>query len=126
MLFGPWLSPADVGAPPLLEFPWGRVRGFGTVQLSESVMDSDTVEEIKRHFGVIAEDLRSDIRAVAEGQDLLREELSTRMDGFERKVDGLDRKVDGLGARLDVHDGRLDGLAQIMGRTYSEITGRLN
>ena len=49
-------------------------------------MDQDAVEEIKRHFGVVAEDLRSDIRAVAEGQDLLREQLSSRIDGLEREM----------------------------------------
>ena len=49
-------------------------------------MDSETVEEIKRHFGIVAEDLRSDIRAVAEGQDLLREQLTSRIDGLEREM----------------------------------------
>jgi hypothetical protein len=49
-------------------------------------MDQDAVEEIKRHFGVVAEDLRSDIRAVAEGQNLLREQLSSRIDGLEREM----------------------------------------
>jgi hypothetical protein len=71
-------------------------------------MDSDTVEEIKRHFGIIAEGLRSDVRAVAEGQEL----LATKVDALDRKVDGLDRKV--------------DGLAQIVHLTYSEVSGRLN
>lgn len=45
-------------------------------------MDSDTVEEIKRHFGIVAEDLRSDMRALAEGQQALRQEL----DGFRQEV----------------------------------------
>jgi hypothetical protein len=30
-------------------------------------MDSETVEEIKRHFNVVAEGLRSEIRIVGEG-----------------------------------------------------------
>ena len=30
-------------------------------------MDHETAEEIKRHFNVVAEDLRSEIRTVAEG-----------------------------------------------------------
>jgi transposase-like protein len=33
------------------------------------------VEEIKRHFGVIAEALRSDVRQVAEGHAVIRREL---------------------------------------------------
>jgi hypothetical protein len=56
-------------------------------------MDSDTVEEIKRHVGVVVEGLRSDMRVIAEGQQV------------------LDRKV--------------DGLAELVQLTYSEVTGRL-
>lgn len=33
------------------------------------------MEEIKRHFGVVAESLRSDIRQIAEGHDVIRHEL---------------------------------------------------
>jgi len=47
------------------------------------LMDRETVEEIKRHFGVVAEGLRTDIRAVAEGQSRLAE----RFDGLERRMD---------------------------------------
>ena len=35
-------------------------------------MDRDTVDEIKRHFGVVTEGLDDRIRLVAEGQDALR------------------------------------------------------
>ncbi len=45
-------------------------------------MDHETVEEIKRHFGVVAEDLRSDSRALAEGQAEIRRE----MDAFRADV----------------------------------------
>ena len=38
-------------------------------------MDRETVEEIKRHFGIVAEDLRGDIRALAEGQLEIRREI---------------------------------------------------
>ena len=33
------------------------------------------MEEIKRHFGIVAESLRSDIQQIAEGHDLIRHEL---------------------------------------------------
>ena len=39
------------------------------------IMDADQVEEIKRHFGVIAEALRSDVRQVAEGHAVIRREI---------------------------------------------------
>lgn len=38
-------------------------------------MSPDQVEEIKRHFGVVAEALRSDIRQIAEGHSTIRHEL---------------------------------------------------
>ena len=52
-------------------------------------MDQDTVDAIKRHFGVVTEALHDDIRAVAEGQSLLVEgqaRLERRLDGFEARV----------------------------------------
>ncbi len=38
-------------------------------------MDPDQVEEIKRHFGVLAEALHGDVRLVAEGHAVIRREL---------------------------------------------------
>lgn len=36
-------------------------------------MDSETAEEIRRHFNVVGESLRTEIRAVTEGLGRLRE-----------------------------------------------------
>ena len=38
-------------------------------------MNNEQMEEIKRHFGVVAEALRSDIRQIAEGHATIRHEL---------------------------------------------------
>jgi len=38
-------------------------------------MNTEQMEEIKRHFGVVAESLRSDIRQIAEGHGIIRHEL---------------------------------------------------
>ena len=38
-------------------------------------MAPDQLEEIKRHFGVVAEALRSDIRQIAEDHSVIRHEL---------------------------------------------------
>jgi hypothetical protein len=38
-------------------------------------MNAEQMEEIKRHFGVVAEALRSDIRQIAEGHPTIRHEL---------------------------------------------------
>ncbi|MBX3332167.1 MAG: hypothetical protein KF722_17315 [Nitrospira sp.] len=45
-------------------------------------MTDAQVEEIKRHFGVVAEALRSDIRQVAEGHSGIRRELQEIRDEF--------------------------------------------
>jgi hypothetical protein len=41
-------------------------------------MDSETVEEIKRHFNVVAEGLRSEIRLLGKGLD----STNVRIDGI--------------------------------------------
>ncbi len=38
-------------------------------------MNAEQMEEIKRHFGVVAESLRSDIRQIAEGHAAIQHEL---------------------------------------------------
>ncbi len=48
-------------------------------------MESHEVEEIKRHFDVVAESLRSDIKAIAEGHGVLN-----------RKIDNLHEKLNVL------------------------------
>jgi ubiquinone biosynthesis protein UbiJ len=41
-------------------------------------MSKEEMEEIKRHFGVVAESLRSDIRQIAEGHAVIRHELQSQ------------------------------------------------
>jgi hypothetical protein len=50
-------------------------------------MDNDTVEEIKRHFDVVAEGLRSEIRA---GDEALRNEIRTLDEGLRTDVRAVD------------------------------------
>ena len=45
-------------------------------------MNSEQMEEIKRHFGVVAESLRSDIRRIAEGPATTRHELQSQREEF--------------------------------------------
>lgn len=60
-------------------------------------MDFETAEEIKRHFNVVAEGLRSDIRLVIEG-------LAANTDRTER----VETRVDRVEVRLDRVEVRLD------------------
>ena len=41
-------------------------------------MSNEEIEEIKRHFDVVAESLRSDIQQIAEGHAVLRHELQSQ------------------------------------------------
>jgi hypothetical protein len=45
-------------------------------------MEDKQVEEIKRHFGVVAEALRSDVRQIAEGHSVIRHELQELRNEF--------------------------------------------
>jgi predicted RNase H-like nuclease (RuvC/YqgF family) len=61
-------------------------------------------EQTRRHFDVVAESLKSDIRLLAEGHGVLVEKvdrLDTRMDHLETKVDRLDTRMDHLETKLD-------------------------
>ena len=52
-------------------------------------MDQEGVDDIKRHFDVVVEGVRSDVQAVAEGVSLLAEQvrsLETRFDGLQQEV----------------------------------------
>ena len=66
-------------------------------------MTKKEADDVKRLFGVVAEDLRSDIRQVAEGVGLLNERfdgLEGRFDRLEGRFDRLDAKVDQMGREL--------------------------
>jgi chromosome segregation ATPase len=104
-------------------------------------MDQDTVDEIKRHFGMVAEDVRSDVRGVAEGLSALsetvdreigaaRDELaSTREDlrGEVRAVANagstLGKEHGGLREDLGGLRGQFDGLNGQVGRLQAAVDG---
>jgi|EndMetStandDraft_3_1072993.scaffolds.fasta_scaffold80823_2 hypothetical protein len=90
-------------------------------------MEREVVEEIKREFHRSVEDIKRHFGIVAEGQDstiqMLAEGLNSRIDGLESRMDGLGAKIDTVDRRLDR---KLDGLTQIVQLTHSELTARLN
>jgi hypothetical protein len=49
-------------------------------------MDRETADEIKRHFNVVAEGLRSEIRTVAEGLQGFREEVSAEFGAMREEL----------------------------------------
>jgi hypothetical protein len=52
-------------------------------------MDRETADEIKRHFNVVAEGLRSGIRTVAEGVGA----NSDRLDSLDGRLDRLESRI---------------------------------
>lgn len=82
-------------------------------------MAPDQLEEIKRHFGVVAEALRSDIRQIAEGHSVIRHELQDMRNEFrdefkemralmrlsfsqlDQRIGTLESELSGLKARVD-------------------------
>jgi hypothetical protein len=63
-------------------------------------MDKAAVEEIKRHFGAVAEGLGSEMQILAEGQGHRFDVLERRFDLMERRFDVMEQKVDGIERRL--------------------------
>ena len=53
--------------------------------------------EIHRHFDVVAESLRGDIRLIAEGHTY----LVGRMDGIDQRLDRVDQRLDRIDQRLE-------------------------
>jgi len=49
-------------------------------------VDKQAVDEIKQHFGIVAEGLESKIELVAEGHAVLRAELNKNIDEFRSEV----------------------------------------
>lgn len=77
------------------------------------VMFDKKVEEVKQHTGAIVENLKGDIKAIAEGHGILDRKidgLDNKVDGLDRRIDGLDNKVEGLDRRIDGLDKKVDGL----------------
>jgi len=82
-------------------------------------MNNEEIEEIKRHFGVVAESLRSDIRQIAEGHTVLRQELQGQREEIreefketrallrlsfgqlDQRFDTLESDVSSLKSRID-------------------------
>jgi hypothetical protein len=80
-------------------------------------MDHEMVEEIKRHFNVVAEGLRSDIRLVIEGLAA----NTDRLDRVEVRLDRVDVRLDRVEVRLDRVEVRLDGVELGLGRVKTDF-----
>ena len=80
-------------------------------------MDRETAEEVKRHFNVVAEGLRSDIRLVIEGLAA----NTDRLHGVDARLDRVEVRLDGVAVRLDGVEVRLDGVKNELGDVKAMI-----
>jgi predicted nucleic acid-binding Zn-ribbon protein len=90
-------------------------------------MDRESVEEIKRHFSVVSEGLRSEIRAVAEGleatndridrvESRLLHELGEMKSMMRLSFGEIDRRISGLEGEVATLRHRLDRLENMTPR----------
>jgi hypothetical protein len=86
----------------------GEVQSSATetrAYVDERIQASST--EMRRHFDVVGESLRSDIRAVVEGMVASREQTDRRIDEEARQRGGLEGRVVRLEVSVaDLEDGR--------------------
>ena len=84
-------------------------------------MSNEEMEETKRHFGVIAESLRSDIRQIAEGHDIIHRELHTQREELKEEFKEtkslmrlsyaqLDQRIDTVESDVSAPKPRVDRL----------------
>jgi chromosome segregation ATPase len=88
-------------------------------------MSKDEAEDIKRHFDIVAESLRDEIRLVADGVAMNSERLD-RVDGRLDRVDGRLDRVEGelVSFRVEVRREFAEVRSAIK-LSYAELDGRL-
>ena len=77
-------------------------------------MDKQAVEEIKQHFGIVAEGLESKIELIAEGHAVLRAEMKTSIGGVKTEVGDLRSEV-------NVVKSEVGGLRSEVGELRSDV-----
>lgn len=84
-------------------------------------MNAEQLEEVKRHFSVVSEALRSDIRRIAEGQAILQHQLQEprgeNQDEFkeiqaftQRSFSQLDQHIHTLETDISILENHMDRL----------------
>jgi len=75
-------------------------------------MTQDQMEEIKRHFNVVAEGLQHEIKLIAEGHGTLHREIQETRHHLNEKIDLNNSLIktahDSLDAKIDETSNRLD------------------
>jgi hypothetical protein len=74
-------------------------RWLDQVRVLVQGLMSSSAQETRRHFDVVAEGLRSDVRAIAEGHALLGDKLDRFQEEVRREFRRVDRRLLKLEAR---------------------------
>jgi predicted nuclease with TOPRIM domain len=81
-------------------------------------MDRDTAEEIKRHFDVVAEGLRSEIRIVVDGLQGLHDEMTAEFKAVREEISETQ-------AMIRLSFGQLDRRIRTLEEDVSSLRARL-
>ena len=81
-------------------------------------MDRETADEIKRHFSVVAEGLRSEIRTVAEGLVATNEKI-------DRLESRITEELNEIKAMIRLSFGELDRRIQSLEKDVGSLRARL-
>lgn len=87
-------------------------------------MDHETAEDIKRHFNVVAEGLRSDIRLVIEGVAANTDRLDrveARLERVEVRLERVEVRLDGMETRFEGMETRFEGMRTEFGELKAMI-----
>lgn len=82
-------------------------------------MDRDTAEEIKRHFNVVGEGLRSEIRIVAEGLQSFHDEMTAEFKAVREEISETQ-------AMIRLSFGQLDRRIRTLEEDVSSFRARLD
>jgi ABC-type phosphate transport system auxiliary subunit len=85
-------------------------------------MDRETVEEIKRHFGIVVEDVRDEVRGVAEGVETLREEIRRELKDVKS---GMAQEFEETRSLIRLSYGELDRRVKSLETEIADLRTRL-
>jgi len=88
-------------------------------------MDRETTEEIKRHFNVVAESLRGEIRTVAEGVGANTDRLDRLDERFDRLEARVAEEAAETRAMIRLSFGELDRRIRSLEESVTSLRGRL-
>jgi hypothetical protein len=81
-------------------------------------MDAEATDEIKRHFSVVAEGLRSDVKAVAEA-------VSAHRDEFRREIAGVRTELDEVKGMIRLSYAEIDRRVRTLEGDLQDLRARV-